>query len=277
MAGRLSWPRWVRSPFFVNRRPAFANRLRMPLAKREWSSLLWRHGVAALGLGLLLGFLGPFGSYPAYGRIERYAFWVGLSLTGYLCGYVAWKRVRNAPTIARLPAPVAALLAALLSALPQTFVVFWAMSLLQPGRTASATGLVALFAAVTAVQLILIAAMAQIERSLPPAASAAETRPLPAVALTESRPIALEAQDHYVRVHGLNGSKLVLKRLSDAMVEVADVEGLQVHRGWWVASAAVAGTFVVDGKRWIKLVNGMTIPISRARRRDVLARGWPTL
>ena len=277
MAAGLSRRRTSHTPFFVNRRRAFANRLVMPLAKREWSSLLWRHGAAAVGVGLLLGFLGPFGTYPTFGRIERYAFWLGLGLTGYLCGFLTWRRIGNAPRLAQQPAPVALLLAGLVSAVPQTFVVFWAMSLLQPGRTASIAALVALFAAVTAVQMILLAAMNLIDRTLPPAAHTNQAPPLPPAVLTGSRPVALEAQDHYVRVHEVHGSKLVLKRLSDAMVEVSDVEGLQVHRGWWVASAAVAGTFVQDGKRWVRLVNGMTIPVSRARRRDVLARGWPTL
>ena len=249
----------------------------MPLAKREWSSLLWRHGVAAVAIGLLLGFLGPFGSYPAYDRMDRYAFWLGLCLTGYSAGLLAWTLIGKVPRFARLPAPVAALLAGLASAVPQTFVVFWALSLLQPGRTASAAGLATLFAAVTTVQLILIAAIVTLERSLLPKAEGRDIgQPRPS-ALAASQPIALEAQDHYVRVHGLHGSKLILKRLSDAITELAEVEGLQVHRGWWVASAAVTGTFIEDGKRWIRLVNGMNIPVSRARRRDVLARGWPTL
>jgi DNA-binding LytR/AlgR family response regulator len=248
----------------------------MPLAKREWSSLLWRHGVAAVGLGLLLGFLGPFGSYPAFGRIERYAFWLGLGLTGYACGFLAWKLLGKAPPLAQQPAP-AAFIAGLLSAVPQTFMVFWAMSLLQPDQTASVAALVALFAAVTAIQLILLTAIVLIDRTLPPAADTKDTRALPQTVRNEYRLLALEAQDHYVRVHEMHGSKLVLKRLSDAVVEVSDVEGIQVHRGWWVANAAVAGTFVENGKRWVRLVNGMTIPVSRARRRDVLARGWPTL
>ena len=141
---------------------------------------------AAVGVGLLLGFLGPFGTYPAFGRIERYAFWLGLGLTGYLWGFLAWKLVGNTPRLAQQPAPVNALLAGLLSAVPQTFMVFWALSLVQPGRTASTAALVSLFAAVTAVQLILLAAMVLIDRPLPPAANAKETQPLPPALLTDS-------------------------------------------------------------------------------------------
>jgi hypothetical protein len=249
----------------------------MPLAKREWSSPVWRHGLAAIGVSMLLGFLGPFGTNPVFDRTERYAFWLGLGLTGYGCGFIARKLLGSSPRFARRSAPLLALLAALLSAIPQTFIVFWAMSLLQPGRTASVGALALLFVAVTAVQLILLTAIVLVERtslSLPRQAGTDEPS---RTVLKESQPVALEAEDHYVRVHKVDGSKLVLQRLSDAVAEVSGIDGLQVHRGWWVASAAVAGTYVEDGRRWVRLINGLTIPVSRARRRDVLARGWPQL
>ncbi len=249
----------------------------MPLAKREWLFHLLRHGVAAAGLGLLLGFLGPFGTYPAFGRIERYAFWFGLSITGYVCGFLAWKLVGNTPRLAQPSAPLVVLLAGLLSAVPQTFVVFWTMSLVQPGRTASVATLALLFVAVAAVQLILLTAMVLVDRMLLSVPDRTETGQVARVGLAESRPLALEAQDHYVRVHEMHGSKLVLKRLSDAVAEVSDVEGLQIHRGWWVASAAVAGTFVENGKRWVQLANGLKVPVSRTRTRTVLSQGWPKL
>ena len=42
----------------------------------------WRPFLAAIPVGLLLGFLGPFGSYPAYPTATRYAFWLGLTAAG---------------------------------------------------------------------------------------------------------------------------------------------------------------------------------------------------
>lgn len=247
----------------------------MPLAKREWSFHLLRHGLAAASLGLLLGFLGPFGTNPAFDRTERYAFWLGVTLTGYLFGFAAWKFLGSA----RLTIVLRVGLAALLSSLPQTFVAFWAMALLQPGRTASVGGLLLLFFAVAVVQLMLITAITLIDQSFPASPLTDEaTRPPAAKAqLADAQLIALEAEDHYVRVHGMAGSRLVLQRLSDAIDDVGSVEGLQVHRGWWVARAAVTGTYVEGGRRWIRLANGLTVPVSRARRREVLAQGWQTL
>lgn len=249
----------------------------MPLAKREWSSSLWRHGVTAVAVSLLLGFLGPFGTNPAFNRTERYALWLGLGLVGYVCGFIAWRLLGSTPRFARRNAALLALFASLLSAIPQTFIVFWAMALLQPGRTASVGALVLLFLAVTAVQLILLTAIVLVDRSLLFSPDHTETGEPPRTGPAAFQPVALEAEDHYVRVHNVEGSKLVLQRLSDAVAEVSEVDGLQVHRGWWVANAAVAGTYVEDGRRWVRLVNGLTIPVSRSRRRDVLARGWPRL
>ena len=69
----------------------------MPLTKRELSSPWARHVAAAVALGLLLGFAGPFGSYPAYDRPVRYAFWLGLTAFGYLCALVSGAVIRSSP------------------------------------------------------------------------------------------------------------------------------------------------------------------------------------
>ncbi|QIK96104.1 LytTR family transcriptional regulator [Sphingomonas sp. HDW15A] len=80
-----------------------------------------------------------------------------------------------------------------------------------------------------------------------------------------------------MRVHTCSGSALVLHRLADAISEVGAIDGLQVHRSWWVASHSVSGTFIRDSRRWLRLANGLEVPVSRARIRDVTARGWPAI
>ncbi len=71
-------------------------------------------------------------------------------------------------------------------------------------------------------------------------------------------------EDHYVRVHTVLGSALVLMRLRDAMVLVAEVEGMQVHRSWWVARGAVEDV-LRDGRNLrLKLPRGIEAPVARA-------------
>lgn len=75
--------------------------------------------------------------------------------------------------------------------------------------------------------------------------------------------IALQSEDHYVRVHGMLGSELVLLRLRDAIAEMTGVAGEQVHRSWWVSRDGVASLGQV-GRSWvIRLRNGETAPVAR--------------
>ena len=52
--------------------------------------------------------------------------------------------------------------------------------------------------------------------------------------------LALQMEDHYVRAHTEHGSALILMSLKEAIAELGDAEGMQVHRSWWVARGAVA-------------------------------------
>lgn len=246
------------------------------LTKRHWQPpLAVRHAAAAVALGLLLGFLGPFRTGTALAPALRYAFWLGLVLFGYGC-------VLAAERIVRRPAAGAAHLLAvtIVSAIPQTFATSWALSVVQPERTFSPLHLAALFGPVAIVQLGLALAASRLTATTQPAAP---PRPIePAVPFLERVParlgrelIALEAEDHYLRVHTSLGSELILARLSDAVAQLDGYDGLQVHRSWWVAADAVSGLVVQDGRLALQLRNGLTAPVSRTHRTAVRARDWP--
>lgn len=75
--------------------------------------------------------------------------------------------------------------------------------------------------------------------------------------------LALESEDHYVRVHTAQGSELLLMRLRDAIAEMAGNPGEQVHRSWWVAEEAIE-TVTTSGRNWmIRLTTGQEVPIAR--------------
>jgi hypothetical protein len=77
--------------------------------------------------------------------------------------------------------------------------------------------------------------------------------------------IALEMEDHYLRVHTLLGSALVLMRLRDGIALLGDLDGMQVHRSWWVARSAVEDV-VRDGRNVrLKLPRGLEAPVARAQ------------
>ena len=237
----------------------------------------WRaHALAAIVLGLFLTFLGPFRSQEAMTTGPRMLFWLGLVGTGYLLALAAARLLGGRA----LHSLVRAITVTVLSALPQMFIVSWALVQIRPGRVISVANLPMLFVSVVAVQAIIVMLATWISSRTAGGANPTveETRQQVRGRLAQSLRgdlVALEAEDHYVRLHHQSGSTLILHRFSDALSEVDSAAGLQVHRGWWVANAAVAGTFMRDGKRWLMLRNGTEIPVSRTHLRRVIEKDWP--
>jgi DNA-binding LytR/AlgR family response regulator len=85
---------------------------------------------------------------------------------------------------------------------------------------------------------------------------------------------AVEAEDHYLRVHTSKGSDLVLMRLSDAIRELDGVEGAQTHRSWWVARDGVAEVRRTDRRVVLALKDGSEAPVSRPNIRPLRDLGW---
>jgi DNA-binding LytR/AlgR family response regulator len=85
---------------------------------------------------------------------------------------------------------------------------------------------------------------------------------------------ALEAEDHYLRVHTSRGDDLILMRLSDAIGELEGLEGAQTHRSWWVARIAVTDVKRGDGRATITLPDGTEAPVSRTFARTLRETGW---
>ena len=85
---------------------------------------------------------------------------------------------------------------------------------------------------------------------------------------------AVEAQDHYLRLHTSKGRDLILMRLADAVVELEGLEGARTHRSWWVARAAVVGVERGDGRATLTLTDGTEAPVSRAFSRTLREAGW---
>lgn len=78
---------------------------------------------------------------------------------------------------------------------------------------------------------------------------------------------ALEAQDHYVRVHTSRGRAMLRMRLTDAVAAAAPVAGLQTHRSWWIARSAVQRLARRGSGQIVILKNGETVPVSRSLQR----------
>ncbi len=83
------------------------------------------------------------------------------------------------------------------------------------------------------------------------------------------RILHLSVSDHYVDVTTEKGNTRLLLRFSDAISEVAPIEGIRVHRSHWVARDAIARVERADGRLFVVLENGTRVPVSRGYRSAV--------
>jgi len=86
--------------------------------------------------------------------------------------------------------------------------------------------------------------------------------------------IAIEAEDHYLRVHTDAGDELITARFGDALAELAAAPGFQTHRSWWVAADAIDDVKWLRGRGEARLKCGLTVPISRSNAAPLRAAGW---
>ena len=86
--------------------------------------------------------------------------------------------------------------------------------------------------------------------------------------------IAVQAEDHYLRLHTDRGSDLILMRLSDAVAELEGLEGARTHRSWWVARDAVTDVSRGDGRATLTLSGDLEAPVSRRYARSLREAGW---
>jgi len=86
--------------------------------------------------------------------------------------------------------------------------------------------------------------------------------PLCLLSQMERDVVAVEAEDHYVRIHTESGSALVFMRFSDAIARLARVDGLRVHRSYWVRRCCVASVEAQGRGLMLTLSNGLRVPVS---------------
>jgi hypothetical protein len=86
--------------------------------------------------------------------------------------------------------------------------------------------------------------------------------------------LALEAADHYVRVLTDLGEDLVLGRFGDAVAALAALDGVRVHRSFWVRRSAVCSVRPQGKGLLLTLSNGAEIPVSQAYREIAKQAGF---
>lgn len=265
---------------------------RLQLTFREWpeSRRLRRYLLAVAIAVAVFSWLGPFGTAARFGPGELVVYWAAAIVPNWLLAMIIFRVVfgndwRELSTSEFLPA---ALVGALVGAVPGTGLILLLQAVMdqpiEPGLT-----WVYIYACVGSVYLLLalfshrlieapLRAQDRAERSTgirtggsPDPATQFLSR-LPAHLGTDL--LHLQMQDHYIEVHTTLGSELILLRFRDALRELADVDGLQVHRSHWVARHAVVETIRRDGRVFLRLSNAVNVPVSRSFVPVLKAEGW---
>lgn len=232
--------------------------------------------------GVALGLAGPFNTFGALALPARIAFWIAAVLsigginfaTRHVVARAAGERLGLWPVL---------LLTCVLAALPGALLLWVTVPpIFGPG--AEPMSLPVVIGQVLLINLVLtfIGVLAT-KRQVAVVSEAVAVEPvvepdrwrerLPAEHRAADL-LALEAEDHYLRVHTGAGSTLILLRLGDAMAELGPERGAQVHRSWWVARDAVERTERAGEKVALILRGGLRVPVSRGNRAKLAAMGW---
>ena len=231
--------------------------------------------IAALAMTLV----GAFGT-GGLPWLPRLAYWLIVMEAGAVIGVAATFAVRSWGRLAHLPIFEGACISALI-ALPLTLVVLAASTAFFGADTVRLGDMAFLFAMVFAVTAMITAINYATARPALPEPTAALSPPARprlserlAPHLRDSPIHALQAEDHYLRVHTQAGSELILMRISDAVPLLAPLEGARTHRSWWVARAAIRAVARKDGRAELTLPGGVVAPVSRSAYPELRDKGW---
>lgn len=232
--------------------------------------------VVSTACGLALGVLGPFGSYLSGSLGVRIGYWLVCVWAGSLTFAIGvpalarWAQTRGLATWIWAPPAVA-----LLTLPPAALSRLLALKLWPVVGRVSAAEWFGQCLAISAIAMAVILWVTRRRVTPAPATDPTSADPRDRLSPRLGRTVlCLQVEDHYVRVHTSRGSTLVLMSLSQAIAGLKDIEGVQTHRSWWVARAAITGV-VEDGRNLrLQLVGGLEAPVSRSRVGLLRQEGW---
>ena len=250
----------------------------MSLTSEATRDFLRGLGIAAIA-GVVLAISGAF-SGPGLPLLDRLLYWVPLMVAGGLWGQVCSLLVDRFVNLDDRPWVLAAVLTALMF-VPILLMVWLATGLFFDHRiyplsamAQMAVPVLVVTATMSAINVFVTKARTVQTHEAPAGQAPARFLDRLPPKLKGARLIAVQSEDHYLRLHTDRGSDLILMRLADALGELEGLEGAQTHRSWWVARDAVTEVARGDGRAVLTLDGGLTVPVSRRHARALRAAGW---
>jgi hypothetical protein len=249
--------------------------IRDRLSGRAAMSLLRWIGIAVVAGGILAA-LGPFGSYANEGPLQRTGYWIASVLLALMLYGTGFRIVTRFARQGSLKWWLALIGVTLLLSVPEAFATRAAAFWLWPElRQLGPSWPLWLTQTITIGLVAMVGAALFVRRSAPGASADPVSAPFqaPTTAPLGRDVLALQMEDHYVRVHRPTGSELILMPLARA-IEGMETEGLRTHRSWWVASHAVRKVEGNARSMRLHLSNGTIAPVARSAVTHLKAAGW---
>jgi len=233
----------------------------------------------AAAVALVMAVSGAFGT-GVLNILPRALYWLGMFAVGALMGVLTGRQVMSHPWFAQRPW-LAGIVVAVCITPPMALVAWIANTMLRHIPLSLSILLIDVLPSTLAISLAItaLAILTRIRGPMATHAAAPDAAPPKFLArlpdkLRGADIWAVEAQDHYLRLHTSRGRDLILMRLSDAIAELEGIEGARTHRSWWVARSAVAETTRAEGRATLTLVDGSEAPVSRGYVKTLKEAGW---
>lgn len=238
----------------------------LKLAQRELDIWHWPEQlVAYVCVVVAFTVMGPFETY-SLPLLMRFMYWFLDISFGWIAMFTALTVVLRNPRLDDWPGGARVALAVVLAALPITFATWNIEFYIRPERMSSPFWHLLLnvfFICALVASIVYWRVRTRLGRM-----SVANTS-MPASFLNRlpvdlgKNLISLSMQDHYVEATTDKGTALVLLRFGDAMDELGDLPGAQIHRSHWIAHSAFCGLERADGKLVARLSDNRRLPVSR--------------
>ncbi|CAN5594326.1 LytTR family DNA-binding domain-containing protein [soil metagenome] len=241
--------------------------------------------VAATIAGAFLGLAGPFGSYLNGSAEYRIAYWVVSMWFGVVVYGAAVVSIVPLARRSEIPPWIVAVFLVVIASVPQAIATRMLALWFWPGLARIPIGPLVWYLQVLLVAELLVLGYARRSDllqspSAPAALGAGVASDDDASIWAQLSPrlgreiLCLAMEDHYVHVHTPLGAELLLMPMARAIAGLSGIEGLRVHRSWWVARAAVTRIEGPARSMRLHLVNGMVVPVARRAVAELRAGGW---
>jgi DNA-binding LytR/AlgR family response regulator len=244
----------------------------------------WRRALAELALllaiGVFMGTIGPYGTGAMPTRVI-YLYWIAAIAGGGAIGITVdetlgrraggfWRRLAVSslvmtPAVTLLVLVLGHWLAAQSLALGRYLGLLWQVLVIS-------APVMALRALTWRTPRTVVETRTVVAPPLPEAEAAFRRRL--SARRRNARLIAVEAHDHYLRVHTDAGPELVTLRFADALAELAGAHGFRTHRSWWIAADAIEAVRWRRGAGEAHLSGGLKAPVSRSHAPALKEAGW---